>query len=502
MKTVTSSGISSVSENILLEDDSVRRALETLSKTSFQIALVVDGAGRLLRTITDGDIRRGLLGGLHMDSAVRDLPGQKPIVAHADTTDAELQRIGTMHHVSHVVVVDPDNCPLEIKSMNALRERILLSPPHMGTTEEGYVSDAFRANWIAPAGPNLERFEEQLCAVSARKHAIAVSSGTAGLHLALVALNLPKSKTVYVSDKTFVATLQPLLYEGLEPVLIDSEPETWNMSPEALERRLKKDAKDGRLPGAIVLVHLYGQPAKMAQIVAIAQTYNVPIIEDAAESLGGLYDNQPSGYHGVLSVYSFNGNKIITTSGGGAVVTDDANMAARIRYLATQGRDTAEHYQHSHIAYNYRMSNILAGVGLGQLEVLQERVIRRREIFEIYSDALSDIEGVSFQKEAERSKGNRWLTVMRLDVNKCPIHVYQLMRALQRSGIETRPSWKPMHMQPLCDGMSFEPHSSTEVVSSSVFLSALCLPSGSSMTHEQQAHVISEMRNILTQENN
>lgn len=283
----------------------------------------------------------------------------------------------------------------------------------------------------------------------------------------------------------------------MQPVLIAAEPLSWNMSPEALERRLARDAARGRLPGAILLVHLYGQPAQIDRILSLAKRYGIPIIEDAAESLGAVYDNRPSGAHGLISVYSFNGNKILTTSGGGAVVTDDPDLAERVRYLATQGRDPCEHYQHSEVAYNYRMSNILAGVGLGQLEMLPDRVARRRAIYARYRAALGEMPGIGFQEEAPAARGNRWLTVITLDPNHIGLHPYQLLRALKQRGIEARPSWKPLHMQPLCHGMEFEPHSDRDVVSASIFLRALCLPSGSNLSSAQQNHIISSISNTL-----
>ena len=232
------------------------------------------------------------------------------------------------------------------------------------------------------------------------------------------------------------------------------------------------------MPKAIIVAHLYGQSADIDGILSAAKRYCVPVIEDAAESLGAHYKNRPSGGHGLLAVYSFNGNKIITTSGGGALVSDCHDLIDRARTLATQGRDSAQHYQHSQVAYNYRMSNVLAGIGLGQLEHLSNRVLRRREIFETYRVNLSDLPGISFQEEVNHSHGNRWLTVISLDPNKISKHPYQLLRALSKDGIESRPAWKPMHMQPLCSNCAFEPHSSEEVVSSRLFLQSLCLPSG------------------------
>ncbi|QBY02753.1 pyridoxal phosphate-dependent aminotransferase [Rhodophyticola sp. CCM32] len=381
-----------------------------------------------------------------------------------------------------------------------MTKTLLLSPPHMGDAEAGYVQLAFDENWIAPAGPNLTAFEDAMCYVSGRHHAVALTSGTAGLHLALRVLDIGVSDRVYVSDLTFAASVQPILYVGAEPVLIDADPESWNMSPAALARALARDNERGLLPKAVIVVHLYGQSADMDALVRLTEAYGVPIIEDAAESLGASYGNRPSGAHGLMSVYSFNGNKIITTSGGGALVSDQQDLVDRARKLATQGRDDAEHYQHSDLSYNYRMSNVLAGIGRGQLEVLNDRVAARRAIFLRYLDALSEVPGICFQSEVDGSIGNRWLTVISLDPDLISLHSYQLMRSLQARGIETRPAWKPMQMQPLLAGAAFEPHSPERAVSPGLFLTSLCLPSGSAMSIREQQGVITAIKEILVSE--
>lgn len=475
----------------------IRDALSLLNSAEPKLCLVVDDAGRLLRTISDGDIRRSLLEGASLASPVSDLKGSTPVCAPLATSKQDLLQILDKEKVTSIVLVDDEMLPQDVVGLSDLTEMVLLSPPHLGAAETGYVQDAFETNWIAPAGPNLTKFEAALCDVCARKKAIAVSSGTAGLHLALRALNLPADTSIYVSDKTFAASVQPVLYEHFTPIFIDSEPESWNMSPAALEHRFKEDAARDTLPGAVIVVHLYGQSADLGNILPLCQAYNVPLIEDAAESLGAFYGNRPSGSHGLISVFSFNGNKIITTSGGGAVVTDDPDIAAQIRSLSTQGRDPFDHYQHAQVAYNYRMSNILAGVGLGQLEVLTSRVQRRRTIFDRYKAALSHLQGVGLQNEVAGSLGNRWLSVITLDPDYIDVHPYQVMRQLRSKGIETRPSWKPMHMQPLFLNAEFVPHSQTEAVSSELFLRSLCLPSGSSLTDAQQDHIIEHVSAIL-----
>lgn len=385
--------------------------------------------------------------------------------------------------------------------MNPPEDTILLSPPHIGARELAFVHEAFDDNWIAPAGPHLARFEAMLAHTSARREALALTSGTAALHLALRVVGARRGERVYVSNLTFAASLQPILYEGCVPVLIDAEPLGWNMSPAALAAQLARDDAAHTLPRAIIVVHLYGQSADLAPICALAARYDIPLIEDAAESLGAFYQGRPSGSHGTLAAYSFNGNKIITTSGGGALVGDDPALIARARHLATQGREDCLHYQHEDVAYNYRLSNVLAGIGCGQLELLADRVAARRAVHSRYREALGDIAGVGFQEEAAGGEGSRWLTVITLDPDHIALHPYQVIRGLQSAGIEARPGWKPMHMQPLCRvlgrGLEYRPHSATEDVSSRLFLQSLCLPSGSALTSHAQGRVIAGLRQLL-----
>lgn len=479
----------------------LREAISALEKGAVKLCVVVDQDDKVIRTVTDGDIRRALLQGLDMESPVSDLPGRPPILLPDDATDAAAIAKLDEHSIDVVVLVDADGRPTRFADRLSLSKTLFLSPPHMGDGEAGYVQLAFQENYVAPTGSNLTAFEAALCKVSGRKHALAVSSGTAGLHLALRVLDIGAGDRVYVSDLTFVASVQPILYERATPVLIDAEPATWNMSPQALERALVRDAATGTLPKAIIVVHLYGQSADMDAIMVLSNQYDVPVIEDAAESLGATYGNRASGAHGLLGVYSFNGNKIITTSGGGALVSDREDLIVHAQKLSTQGRDPAEHYQHSEVSYNYRMSNVLAGIGRGQLEVLSERVAARRVIYDRYVDGLGDILGLGFQTESPKSQGNRWLTVISLDPDLINLHVYQVMRALQKNGIETRPAWKPMQMQPLLAGAEFEPHSLDEAIGPAVFLRTLCLPSGSAMSPKEQDGVIASIRAVLSEGN-
>lgn len=482
---------------IVDRETTIRDAMAVIDKADIKLCIVVDQAARLARTLTDGDIRRALLSGCDLDQAIAVLPSKKPVFYQTDTPVSELVDALWSHSVNAIVLVDPNERPVGLVDLKSLGANIYLSPPHIGETEFDFVKQAMDDNWIAPAGPNLEKFESRLAEIVARDHAVALSSGTAALHLALRVLNIASEDSVYVSDLTFVASVQPVLYQNAQPILIDSEPDGWNMCPDALTRRLAYDDKRGKLPAAIIVVHLYGQSANMRAILDLANRYDIPVIEDAAESLGASYERKPSGSHGSLAAYSFNGNKIITTSGGGALVTDDPVLATRARKLATQGRDNAEHYQHSELSYNYRLSNILAGIGRGQLDKLSSHVSRRREIFQNYKAGLEDIKGLTFQQDAEDSIGSRWLTVINFDPDQIDFHPYQFMRRLIQKGIETRPAWKPMHMQPLCAGFPFEPHSRNQVVSHSLFLRSLCLPSGSSLSNLEQRHVIDEIRAII-----
>lgn len=375
--------------------------------------------------------------------------------------------------------------------------RILLSPPHMSGNEQKYINQAFETNWIAPLGPNVDAFEQELAQYVGSKGAAAISSGTAAIHLALELLGVGKNDRVFCSTFTFIASANPIIYQGAEPVFIDSEPETWNMSPVALEKALTDAKKEGKPPKAVIVVNLYGQSAKMDEIVSLCEAYKVPMIEDAAESLGSLYNGKKSGTFGKFGIYSFNGNKIITTSGGGMLVSDDEEALKRARFLATQARDPAPHYQHSQIGYNYRLSNILAGVGRAQLEVLDDRISARRKIFEGYVTDLESTEGLEFMKELEGTFSNRWLSTLLIDPEVIPITPYEMINSLAEENIEARPLWKPLHLQPLFKGTQFYSHNNKIAVSEDLFAKGLCLPSGSSMRKEEQDRVINVIKQKL-----
>ena len=368
--------------------------------------------------------------------------------------------------------------------------RIFLSPPHMSGKENDYIDEAFKTNWIAPLGPNLDAFEKETMAVTGAKEAVAVSSGTAAIHLALSLLHVTKGDTVFCSSLTFIASANPIMYQGAEPVFIDSEPESWNMSPQALEQALQDAFREGRLPKAVIIVHLYGQMAKMDELLALCDHYNVPVIEDAAESLGSTYKGRASGTLGKFGIFSFNGNKIITTSGGGMIVSDDTEALQKARFLATQARDTAPHYQHSQLGYNYRMSNILAGVGIAQMQVLNERVDARRTVFERYERELGHLPGLAFMQELGYTRTNRWLTALTVDESKSGISTAALIEALSERNIEARPVWKPLHMQPLFQGVRYYSHDQNVHIAEKLFQTGLCLPSGSNLLEAEQMRVI------------
>ncbi len=363
-----------------------------------------------------------------------------------------------------------------VYKMNLDYYRIFLSPPHMGGREEKYVAEAFASNWIAPFGKNLDIFEEQLSQRMQVKNAVAVSSGTAALHLALMALGVEKGDVVMCQSLTFAATAFCVNYVGASPVFIDSEMDTWNMDPVLLRKAMHDQVAAGKTVGAIIVVHLYGMPAKMNEIMQIAAEYGVPVIEDAAEAMGSTYHGKQCGAIGDIGILSFNGNKIITTSGGGALLSNNAVYAERARYYANQTREPKLHYEHKEVGYNYRMSNVIAGIGRGQMEVLDERIELRRSNFIYYLQRLSRLPGISFCHEMEGSISNRWLSVILIDEDSADgIRSIDIIEMLNEKNIETRPVWMPMHMQPVyAKEIAY-----TNGVSQKLFETGICLPSGS-----------------------
>ena len=366
-------------------------------------------------------------------------------------------------------------------------DRLFLSPPHLGRHEMNYVHKAIEDNWVAPVGPNLTGFEADICQATGVAHCVALSSGTAAIHLGLILLGVGPGDEVLCPSFTFVATANPILYLGATPVFVDSEPDTWNLCPERLREAIVDRLAKGKKPKALLLVHLYGMPAKLTEIMAIAAEYGLPVLEDAAEALGSSFNKQPLGSFGAVGVFSFNGNKILTTSGGGALVTNDAALAQKTRFLATQAKDDAPHYQHSEVGYNYRLSNVLAGIGRGQMGLLDERVKRRREIFTWYHEHLARLPGltVALAPEPAGSRSNRWLTTILLnasdsqDAGSQPLITPETVRLqLETHNVESRPLWKPLHLQPLFQSAPMY----GGAVCADLFARGLCLPSGTAMT--------------------
>ena len=380
-----------------------------------------------------------------------------------------------------------------------MQNKIWLSSPHIGNNELHYVNEAFVTNWIAPLGPHVNAFEQGLQFQTKSSHAAALSSGTSAMHLALILLGVKAGDFVFCQSITFSASANPIAYQGATPIFIDSESETWNMDPELLKVALKEAKHNGKLPKAIIPVHLYGMPAKMVEILSIANEYGVPVIEDAAEALGSNIDNKPCGSFGEFGVLSFNGNKIITTSGGGALLSENSEMIEKARFLATQARDSAPHYQHSNIGYNYRMSNVLAGIGRGQLEVLNDRVKARRNNFERYKQYFSKYNNagfnIQFQEEPKGYCSNRWLTCIVVDptINN-GLTREEIRLAMDEENIETRPLWKPMHQQPVF----FSSKSYLNGVSDKLFENGLCLPSGSNLTEEEFERIFNCLDTIFS----
>lgn len=376
-----------------------------------------------------------------------------------------------------------------------IKERILLSSPHMGTEELKNVQEAFATNWISPAGPFISLFEENLAAYCGVKEAAVVQSGTAAIHLALRILNIQQDDVVLCQSFTFIGSSNPILYEKATPVFVDSEKETWNMCPLALEEAIVDSLEKGQQPKAIIVVHLYGMPAKMPEIMALSQKYDIPVIEDAAEALGSTIKGKACGSFGDFGVLSFNGNKIITTSGGGALLSNNSDAIAKARFLATQAKDNAPHYQHSEIGYNYRMSNVAAAIGVGQLTVLAERVAARRANHDFYQALLGEVKGVYFLLEPEGYFSNRWLSCLLIDPQQTGgISREDVRLALEKENIECRPLWKPMHLQPLfAEARHYGSNYSEEL-----FDLGLCLPSGSNLTDNQKQQIANQLKNVFS----
>lgn len=376
--------------------------------------------------------------------------------------------------------------------------RIYLASPHMSEEgyEQAYVKEAFDTNWVAPLGPNVNQFEQELADYVGVKSASALSSGTAAIHLGLKALGVGEGDIVFCSTLTFSASCNPILYLGATPVFIDSDVATWNMCPKALKKAFEDATKRHQLPKAVVVVNLYGQSADMDPILELCQKYNVPILEDAAESLGSTYKGRMSGTIGDIGIYSFNGNKIITTSGGGMMVSNNEDYTKKATFWATQSREAERHYEHKEIGYNYRMSNVVAGIGRGQLKVLNERIVKKKEIYETYKEAFRDIEDIEMMSICDFGESNYWLSVMTLKETS-QVKPLDIMLALEKENIESRPVWKPMHMQPVFKQYPFFTATDDQPVSEDYFKRGICLPSDTKMTAEQQQRVIDIIKRLF-----
>ncbi|MDO1446149.1 aminotransferase class I/II-fold pyridoxal phosphate-dependent enzyme [Rhodocytophaga aerolata] len=376
-----------------------------------------------------------------------------------------------------------------------MNNKIYLSSPHMGGGELKYIHQAFEENWIAPLGPNVDNFEKDICQYTGASHAAALSSGTAAIHLALILLGVQAGDEVICPTFTFSATVNPIVYQGAVPVFIDSGYSTWNICVKETQRAIEDRIRKGKKPKALMIVHLYGQSAKMDELMELATHYDIPVIEDAAEALGAQYKGKMLGTFGKFGILSFNGNKIITTSGGGALLSHEEDLIKKARFLATQARDNAPHYQHSQIGYNYRLSNIAAGIGRGQMEVIAERVKQRRAHFEFYKTAFAGIPAISFSPELENTLGNRWLTCIVVDEKQSGGVTRETIRlALEKQNIEARPLWKPMHLQPI---FANYPYYGSRQVAEDLFTRGLCLPSGSNLSTEDLAKIATSIKHLF-----
>lgn len=379
-----------------------------------------------------------------------------------------------------------------------MKERIYLASPHMSEEryEQAYVKEAFDTNWVAPLGPNVMSFEKEVASYVGVKSASALSSGTSAIHLGLKALGVKSGDIVFCSTLTFSASCNPILYLGATPVFIDSNAKTWNMCPKALKLAFEAAEKNNQLPKAVVVVNLYGQSADMDPILELCQKYNVPVLEDAAESLGATYKGRMSGTIGDIGIYSFNGNKIITTSGGGMMVSNNEEYTKKATFWATQSREAKRHYEHKEVGYNYRMSNVVAGIGRGQLKVLNDRIAKKKEIYETYQNAFEAIDDIEMMNICDFGQPNYWLSVLTLKQSS-PVKPLDLILALEAEKIESRPVWKPMHMQPIFKQYPFFTVSKHLPVSEDYFNRGICLPSDTKMTKEQQNRIIKLIKQLF-----
>ncbi|HIF8756066.1 TPA: aminotransferase class I/II-fold pyridoxal phosphate-dependent enzyme [Legionella pneumophila] len=491
-----------IKELYINKQESLKTALRKLDATAQGVLFLVDSDECLIRTVTDGDIRRLLLKGFTLDSTLEELSEHSSKALPVSATIQDAYYLMQEYELDHIPVIDESNRPIRLIHRRELSSNILLSSPHIGEHEQQYVQEAFATNWVAPLGPNVDSFEKEVAEYIDTKSAVALSSGTAAIHLALVLLDVKPGDIVFASNFTFVATVNPILYQGATPVFIDSDLDTWNMSPVALERALRESKAKNQMPKAVIIVNLYGQSANYDALCELCNEYNVPIIEDAAESLGATYNNKYSGTFGKLGVFSFNGNKIITTSGGGMLVSEDENLIQRARFLSTQAREPVPHYEHTVVGYNYRMSNVLAGIGRGQLKVLEKRVKARRAIFDQYKQALESYPFIDMMPEINHGYSTRWLSTLVIKPTPNKIRPEEVIEQLKPFNIEARRTWKPMHRQPLFAGSKYYPHDEQFSVSDYLFDHGICLPSGSNLSSRDIDRVIHCLNGIFKSKQN
>jgi dTDP-4-amino-4,6-dideoxygalactose transaminase len=377
-----------------------------------------------------------------------------------------------------------------------MKKRIYLASPHMGGEELDYINEAFDTNWVAPLGPNVNNFEKAICEYTGAKSATALVSGTSAIHLALKCLGVGEGDVVFCSTLTFSATANPIIYQGSEPVFIDSEYSSWNMSPIALQKAFDDAVENNKMPKAVLVVNLYGQSADYDKLKAICDKYNVPIIEDAAESLGAIYKGAQTGTIGEIGIYSFNGNKIITTSGGGMIVSNNEEYTKKSLFWATQAREAERHYEHKELGFNYRMSNVVAGIGRGQMKVLDERIAKKKEIYEAYKEGFKDIKDLEMMNVCEFGEPNYWLSAATIKAGS-KVKPLDIMLALEEENIESRPVWKPMHMQPFFRQYKFFSSLEKGSISEDLFNRGICLPSDTKNSKSDMIRIISTIKKLF-----
>lgn len=473
-----------VFNNTTLKNSFVK--IENLGKG---ILLLVDDNLKLIRTVTDGDLRRLLLKTGNINITLDNLPKLAPVTITYSISNVEALKLMNDYAINHLPILGVNGDVVDIIYRSDLDKKILLSTPHLGGEEINYISDAIQTNWVAPVGPNIDAFENEIASYVGIQNAAAVSSGTAAIHLALRVLNISSNDLVYCSSLTFVGSVNPILYQCAQPVFIDSEMMTWNMCPKALERAFHYHSSLGKLPKAVIVVSLYGQSANMDPLLDLCKFYKVPLIEDAAESLGAIYKHKYSGTMGDLGIYSFNGNKIITTSGGGMLVSNNSSYIDRAKYFATQAKLNEAYYEHTEVGYNYRMSNILAGIGRGQLKVIENRINSRREIFEKYSTSINNPDQIKWMPTDVNGRSTHWLSSAILRRH----HPELIIERLSNDNIEARRVWKPMHMQPLFRNCDYFTASSEIDNSRYLFEHGICFPSGSNLRQNEIDRVISSI---------